>query len=385
MRIAILTLPLQSNYGGLIQAYALQTYLESMGHQITILDRRFNGHNRGRGWIIESIAIPKYYLKSLYKRMRGTYIREKLTETETSIIYSTTRPFINSKIHLSTPLWTTRDMRSFIRQQAIDAIIVGSDQVWRPCYTPNIANYFLNFTKGLNIKRIAYAASFGTNQWEYKAMTTTICKKSLSRFDAVSVREDTALSLCQEKLNCMAELVLDPTLLLQANDYRKLYTETFPKGGLFCYILDRTERKKHIEQEIVRSTNMVAFWCKTDLPLTYENIIATPEKCVCPPLEEWLQDFDRADMVLTDSFHGVIFSILYHKPFWIISNAERGRARFDSLLHMFDLEDRIVPANATDNFKWNKTIDWETVEKKLDFKRKQSKQFLATALHASGN
>ena len=99
-----------------------------------------------------------------------------------------------------------------------DAFIVGSDQVWRPSYNQHLEQAFLNFTENWkNVKRIAYAASFGVDNWEFTKKQTKECKRLVQKFDFVSVREDTAVNLCKEHLGIEATHVLDPTLLLSAD------------------------------------------------------------------------------------------------------------------------------------------------------------------------
>ena len=122
-----------------------------------------------------------------------------------------------------------------------DAYVVGSDQCWRPRYNAFLSSMFLDFVKGEKTKRIAYAASFGTDQWEFTQEMTSICVPLAQKFDFVSVREDSGLKLCKEHLGVNAVHVLDPTLLLTKEDYTHLIkaeNEPQSKGTLFNYILD---------------------------------------------------------------------------------------------------------------------------------------------------
>ena len=112
-------------------------------------------------------------------------------------------------------------------EKKFDAYIVGSDQVWNPGYftflfDTDINNAYLGFTKNWNVKRIAYAASFGKESWEYSDQQTVICKKNIQCFDAISVREDSAIKLCQKYFNVTASHVLDPTMLLTVQDYTNI-------------------------------------------------------------------------------------------------------------------------------------------------------------------
>src|SRR5690606_30541311 len=125
------------------------------------------------------------------------------------------------------------------------AVVVGSDQVWRPRYSPNIYNFFLDFLKNNStIKKVAYAASFGTEDWEYTEEQTREARELIKHFNAVSVRESSGVLLCDKYLNRKdAVHVLDPTLLLKAEDYNQLINKTKKEIGLFTYVLDETKEK----------------------------------------------------------------------------------------------------------------------------------------------
>lgn len=120
------------------------------------------------------------------------------------------RPYIDS----------TSSLRKYFKKNRYDAVIVGSDQTWRPKYSPNIYDFYLDFiSKDKRIKRIAYASSFGVDDWEYSAEETKKCAKLSKLFDGISVREQSGIDLCKDHLGVDSELALDPTLLLNKDDY----------------------------------------------------------------------------------------------------------------------------------------------------------------------
>ena len=177
----------------------------------------------------EKIGIfsERYYNKALD--------RDKVTQQYT-------RPFINK--HLK-----QRHIEKFseINPSDYDAIVVGSDQIWRTIYAKMFLQStpaaFLDFAKGWNIKRIAYAASFGTDEWEYSENDTKVCCQLIRKFDAVSVRENSGVDVCSKHLLYdKAVHVIDPTMLLDANDYHSLFVDKLKKnsGNLMCYVLDET-------------------------------------------------------------------------------------------------------------------------------------------------
>ena len=329
MKIGILTLPLHTNYGGILQAYALQTVLERMGHEVALIEGR-------------PLDKTSYYAKmrrflSPLKRVVKLYlIPDKFTRDSERY----TRRFISKWIKCDT--FNSIDS---IPANFYDAIIVGSDQIWRQPYVENslflnkIENAFLSFTHSWNVKRIAYAASFGTDIWEYDSNSTRICSDLIQHFDAVSVREESGILLCEKHLHHEAVQLLDPALLLSREDYLKLIDKKYRKQkGIMTYILDENKEKMAFVDKLMRMTGMTVF--KSNI--SYDIIDKHARGAVQPPLEQWLQSFEDADMVVTDSFHACVFSILFNKPFIVVPNKARGASRFFSLLRAIDQEYRIV-------------------------------------------
>lgn len=136
-----------------------------------------------------------------------------------------------------TTVYSTEDLRQVVASGSFEAIEVGSDQTWRPCYVPNGMDYWLEFASDLLVIKVAYAPSFGVDKWEYDENQTALCKKLASTFSGLSVREESGVKLCKEHLGVEAEHVLDPTLLWD----RKFYTpiaekSSFKNGGCKCPI-----------------------------------------------------------------------------------------------------------------------------------------------------
>lgn len=337
MRIAILTLPFHTNYGGLLQACALQTVLERIGCQVEVLDKKRKLHSSISIEVLIKRFVKKYILREdiipLYERVEYKKIAKANKYTW---------KFADHYIH-------RREIQSFyeITPSDYDCIIVGSDQVWRPCYFSTNYNVpmsfaFLGFTQGWNIKRIAYAVSFGTEEWEYTENDTLECKKLINLFNAVSVREDSGLRLIRENLQRTdVVLVPDPTLLLKKEDYIKLFKKakvSQSKGNLLVYFIDETEDKIHLTTQISHMKNLIPFRVNTQI----ENSCNDSIGLVQPPVEKWLRGFYDAEFVVTDSYHACIFAIIFHKPFIAYGNRARGMARFKSLLSIFRLEDRLI-------------------------------------------
>lgn len=366
MKIVILTLPLYTNYGGILQCYALQTVLERMGHEVRVLSKPQYGRSY---YIIYPLAICKRIIK---RYVFGKKVNIWLAPHE--IVGQHIDRFIKRYIRQ----YKCRHWNSELAHR-LDAIVVGSDQVWRPEYYQPIEQAFLSFLKDVHIKRVAYAASFGVDDCEYTREQLNICSPLLKKFDAVSVRETSGVNLCRNYFGVEAVQMLDPTLLLSADDYRTLVRKarTKPsKGNMLVYILDKTPEKVSLVEKIAKDKGLIPFWLDSpdehtvDLPL---------EKQIKMPVEQWLRSFDDADFVFTDSFHGCIFSIIFCKQFLALGNQERGLSRFHSLLNLFSLNDRLI-ISSDDYFPNLSMIDFEEVHRKLGWLQKRASEYLTSKL-----
>ena len=250
MKVGIITQPLHNNYGGLLQNYALQQVLAAMGHSVVTIDEGVKPDS----FVWHCMAVAKTLLLKMAGKGGGRVFPHWLTHREREYINRNVNYFTQKYICSSGKLSSLDDVRSYVTKECLDAFVVGSDQVWRPCYNSSIERPFLAFTKGLSVKRVSYAASFGVDCWEYTPEQTAVAVELIKSFDAVSVREESAVALCKEHLQCDAQLVLDPTMLLDKEKYEALVlAENEPRsaGSLFTYILDNNADKQRIIEEIV--------------------------------------------------------------------------------------------------------------------------------------
>lgn len=379
LKIGILTQPLHDNYGGLLQAYALKEVLKSLGHEVVIINRQFPS--------VKIWRLMGSTLKRIIKEK--TFIdQKKLTKYQLSVISKETVKFRGKYIkELSKPIQSTKEMKT-LNNNGFDAFIVGSDQCWRPVYSPNIYNYFLDFTKGNNkIKRISYAASFGVSDWEFTKKQTVKCRKFLRKFDTVSVREDSGVKLVEKYFDRKNVIhVLDPTMLLQKSNYLKIIKQDnigFSKGRLKVYVLDKSNEKNKFIKLAETALELKVFEVMPkkrvqDHMVNNSNITDFQY----PNPTQWLKGFSDAEFVITDSFHGTLFSILFNVPFITISNEQRGIARFSSLLKMFGFSNRLVTDmdKADLDFLLNKDIDWSFANKVIDIERAKALDFLTRSL-----
>lgn len=368
-KVGILTLPLHTNYGGILQAYALQSVLTKMGFNVVVIDAPYMRQIKGIRKILaySKRAVCKYLLR------RRSIIRwEERCNYINSTIRQHTQPFITQHINR-----LEVSNLSKLKSKDFYAIVVGSDQIWRTLYYPKIENAFLKFAEHWNIKRIAYAASFGVENWEYNDAQTEECRRLLCKFQAVSVRESSGVKLCEKYLHRKAELVLDPTMLLTTEDYISLFKQANTprsKGNLLCYVLDSSDFTEKVINSIAKDRSLTAFSVNS----LVEDQSAPLDKRVQPPVESWLRGFYDAEFVVTDSFHACVFSILFRKQFAVIENGKRGLTRIESLLEMMQIEGRLIKKDS-DSTNIG-VIDYDAVHMRLNNLKKSSLEFLEMAL-----
>ena len=375
MKIGILTLPLWNNYGGIIQAYALKKVLNNLGHDVTLID--YHHHIQKKELLKRNIL---RFFKHRILRVKNAPFYPNISENR--YISRNTLDFIKKEFPSKTIIIDNNELLKSETAE-LDAIIVGSDQVWRPNYTPDIANYFLKFATNNQIK-IAYAASLGTDKWIFNKDEQNECKSLVKKFEAISVREDSAVGLLKEKLDIDAVQLVDPTMLITAKDYRELmgkYSTKKSEGKIFTYILDQTEDIKNYISKVESELGEKAYEV---MPRKFDkNFHKNKSNYVFPSLLQWLRAFEDAEYVIADSFHGCVFSIIFNKPFIAIGNKERGMARFHSLLKLFNLEDRLVfDVNNINQDILKIPIDWDAVNKTLEEQKELSQIFLKKSLNA---
>ena len=351
MRIGIYTQELRDNYGGILQNYALQQVLKKIGHTPITLDYRPRSNYF---WYLisqlKTIALVLTGKKRSFRKYEPTPERSHYTG-----------PFIQRYIDTSWRMQFITPLAPYLLR--IKCVITGSDQVWRPAYN-NLSYAFLAFVRNKKINKIAYAASFGVDFWEYSDRQTKECRRLVKDFKAISVREGSGVVLCEKHLKTNAIHVLDPTLLLSKADYEQLCKDVKPISGkpfVAAYILDLNEEKEKFIRNIAEEKGL-------------EYIITSAEKDINKTVEEWLSVFRDAEYIVTDSFHGTVFSIIFRKQFNVVLNDKRGSCRFKSLLSIFNLEDRIIGKDMESYIK--KDIDWNIIQHIIEEWKSKSINFL---------
>jgi Polysaccharide pyruvyl transferase len=356
MKIAVMTQPLGANYGGIMQAWALQQVLKQMGHEPVTIDRQADPKSSTYRATQLAYRILK---KVIGKRKAPVFIEHHLPT-----IQQHTRAFINQYITMSEPIDTTEKLKRHFECEQYDAVIVGSDQTWRASYSPKIENFFLDFLEGSRIKRIAYATSFGVDEWEFNKAHTINFRHLAKMFDAIGVREDTGIELCRKYLDVDATHVLDPTLLLDKLDYEQLLGPEMlnrEKKGVYTYFLNSTLEKEQRALQIGRELGETVFSCQAKVGLDI-NTNGCLSDYIMPEIKEWLAGFANSRLVLTDSFHGMVFATIFEKKFQVYVNSARGASRFNSLANLIcsekagnNLKSETIILNNPSNYQLSKS------------------------------
>lgn len=337
---AILTLIDYSNYGNILQRFALQKFL----------------HNNGYNFVSYEHPLPK---------------SSNLSDKKCVRIAS----FVNHYIA----------RKKFTGKDEFPAYIVGSDQVWRNWRYKNefeeLGTFFFNFVKSADKKLIVYAASFGKEQVADTGLSREFIEKIkpyVHKISKISLRERSGLKIAKKLWGVKSEIVLDPTLLLTPEEYKTIIEESSQTisntAGVFAYVLGPNER---IAKFIANLVNQL----QTD----YFQISPYSFNETLPSVQFWLKSVSDAKLVVTDSFHCVVFAILFNTPFVAIRHEHGGVARVKDLLRELGISmDRFVSANELGEIDINKLspINWGDVNNIIEEKKKLSAEWLMSALES---
>ena len=345
MTISILTFSKESNFGANLQCYALCKTLQSMGHDVYIIDIQLQ--KKAANWHDALLQLPMKRYFSLFRRKHLNYFTRKFK--------------------------TVADLQS--AEHKNDLYIVGSDQVWNPDITRHLDPlvYFFSFLPD-GVRRISYAASFGTDSWQSSALTEDV-KMLLHRFNAVSVREQTGVAICKNTFGIDAQLVVDPTLLLDSYDgICGRYNPKHETNELIYFTFIRNKAEQRIIAEFAKANNMQTMALRSNRP------IPGFKRRVYLTVSEWLNSIRYAKLVVTNSFHCMVFCIIFHKKFVAVP-AHTGRTtRQEGLLEQLGLSDHFCKDTndlySTMEHVVNEEIDYSVIDRKIREMREESCDFL---------
>ena len=346
MKVGILTYHWEDNYGATMQAYATMRAVEQLGHEPFFIDLR----------LPYAPSIAQRVVFAL-KRHRFNGFRRRNFKRRSPKIYT-----------------SVEELRA--NPPKADCYLTGSDQTWNPQIAKKLLPaFFLDFGPDA-IRRVSYATSIGLNEWEPSpAFSDDEIRRAVERYGSLLLRETSALQICKETFGREAKQVCDPVLLFP--EYSALTGPIKPSGEAVVYKLIDDAGFYDIARETAQ---------KLGLPVRSIGSVrkikgfrsAYPES-----VENWISRFAESEVVMTDSFHGTVFSLLYHRPFVIYIGDPNRVTRIKSLLDLLGLSDRILShgANADDMHRiLTKSIDWADIDRRLSDMRSQSFSLLDKAL-----
>ena len=366
-RIGILTFHIAHNYGAMLQAYALPTAVKKMGFQCEVIDYRFpyiDSWSRIERWndLVEKYGIFWGNMRYVNRVLHGYYSKRNM--------HIKFDAFESNIIPHSEIIYRSR---ADLNNMPYDVILFGSDQIWNSALTDGIAEEYIGGFECLTgTKKIAYAASCGRS--DFQDESKAVYYDYLKDFFAIGVREESfQKTLISHGYD--ARCVLDPTLLLTAGDWERIITKEkklYLHNYLLLYAFDEDEKIYDLTREYAKKHELQIVVVAYKKKKTMHGMTVRTD---CGPLE-FLELFYYANHVITTSFHGTVFSILFHKDFHCIPHLAY-HARTDSLLEMFELENHNV--NELVSFHDIET-DWEKVDALLEYRRNLSITFLKQAL-----
>lgn len=364
-QVGILTFHSSNNFGALLQTYGTFFIVDKLGETPSIINyhcpHKKNGYkafywSKDRTLKKNLIAIANAPLKHSKNRKSESFRQDTLN--------------IKTK-----ELTTYEEMRT--EQNKYLKIIVGSDQIWNYLNTGFDKRYFLDFVEEPN-KKIAYAASFAISNIEekYKKDYANL----LNQISYISVREEQGCKIVQELTGKDVPQTLDPTFLLTKEEWNSFAisesTKTIGNDYLLIYSIGNDKRTIKLARKIATELNLKIIIIGN----RFQEYLMSGVKTVNPSIHEFVKLFRDASYIVTSSFHGVAFSAIFNKEF--ICSLDRdspGNSRQLSLLEMIGLSNRIA-YNSMDSQQVNVEIDWDNVNKILEYEREKSVKFLKNAL-----
>lgn len=366
MKIGILTYHRAENYGALLQAYALRTYIQKLGHNVTFIDYWPSYH------VIHYRIISASYYNSLNLKGKIVYLLRIMAWGIPKLLRKhRLKMFMKVKMQI---MGTAKYSDDNDVTEKYDVVVYGSDQIWRKQEINNneYNPWYFGSSNVIAEKKISYAASMGiidVNERDKKKI-----RDWMRNFNSLSVRE-MDLKVFLESLGYEPRLVIDPTFLLNKEEWRHLYTKsTSPKYILYYNLLYSEESTKFVN-ELSKKTKLPIK--EINMSMSFSHLLFK-RYISCPSVECFLQMIDGATFVVSNSFHGVAFSLIFEKEFWAIGFGKRS-SRVLTLLNNLGLAERYVKGDFQEYLLLSK-IDYANVSTKLEKYVQDSQNWLKSSL-----
>ncbi len=325
MKVGTLTYPGSPSHGASLQMYALYTVLNSMGADAEVIN-----------YISDTVNYKSCPSKDLKDMIASIFLKDSqkaFKKFESQI-----------KISPKIPMKTTEELKDYTK--ALDRIIVGSDQVWNPAITGNDMNFYLEFCDD-NQKKASYAPSFGVDQ--IAEADKDRISKLLSEITYLSAREERGKEIISELTGRDVPVVLDPTFLIDGNDWRKLKKKSGAKGDyVFVYTIKQSSALRRAARIFAEKHGYKLVTISGGLHGVIDKF--NPKKSTVSGIgpAEFIDLIDNAKYVFTNSFHGAAFSIILNKNFYVEFSSDTN-SRLVTLVQKFELEECIIDCNNFDN------------------------------------
>ncbi len=354
MRVGILTFHCAHNYGAVLQAFALQEFLRSSGYDVEIIDYRpeylispYNDISMDLTQLGNIVRLPLQPMRRLRRKRFSAFITEKLRLSPSS----------------ATATFVSHDY---------DAYVLGSDQIWNPTITNGDGVFFGRFGRPSNSRLISYAASSEAS-YEGETLDLSPQQMHLREFSSISVREELLREQIQPLVDIPVETVLDPTLLVDPTVFERIAGDTKSSGHLLIYQVKRDSKTTSVARRVKQITGIANAVRLT--PGVSKLDIANIYSAASPG--DFVSLFMSCGYVVTTSFHGAVFSIIFRKQFVCVMDRSRGNYRISSLLAKLGLSNRMVYAPGDIP---RDPIDYDKVYKNIEMLRNSSRAFLINAL-----
>lgn len=377
--VGIITTFRQANWGSVLQAYALQRVVDSLGYKSMVIDYIYPNE-----WHYQH-GCPRHkqsIVRKVKELVKSILVVLKLRESKPSKM-DLLNEFIENKMFCSPKVKYRRDL---VKLPTFDIYLSGSDQIWNPNSMLGDMSYMFDFAPGKSPK-IAYSSSFSCAS--VPANMEDDYAKYLSRYRAISVRESNGVELAKKysKLDNV-QLVLDPTLLLSKNEWHELAKESeikeLPSSYILFYMLAYTYSPENKMVELLNHFSL-KYDCPiiglVEKPMGFEGeyIQITRKQNVGIP--EFLELFEKATMVVTSSFHGTAFSVNFGKPFIALEDGKsKADDRLSTLIHTLNLGSILIDTNTVVDDSLSPYYDVVNEQELLEAERQKSLLFLTNAL-----
>ena len=355
MKACIVTFQSAYNYGAVLQAFALQTYLNSNYAKTVILDyhnKLIDDSYRAPG-IADFIKKPK---NAVFKEMQAILYHGKKSKID---------KFRNACLSL-TKSYDVFDVSEAYNEA--DVFVTGSDQVWNYMIVGRDSTFYLDFAK--DKPKCSYAASFGVSKIpeEYNSFY----QENIKKIDYISVREEAGVQIAADFSGKPVCVMPDPTLLIEKRTWEDMIIKPkIKRKYILVYKITKADQLLLYAKKISRITGLPVVFIPNDLK---DGIVGQLKTNVGPL--EWLGYIHEAEYIITNSFHGTVFSILFSKKFFVevSGKVNPSTSRLSSLLKMFGLENRTIDHFTQSMLK--EEVDIESVDAVLQLQKDKTRAFL---------